>query len=129
MSNDLMARALAKMKAAQSQTEQPSAAEHAAEQVPSAPPEPENIPLNDLLQYISSLRADLQTENPQIEMYMSIIHKKMVEYPELVHLLDDEQISVVYKAALKQSNTTLLKVKEKTKKKVDAVNLELGQDW
>ena len=120
MSNDLMAKALAKMKAAQTQTEQPAVAEQ---------PAPENIPLNDLLQYISSLRHDLTSENPQIEMYMSIIHKKMVEYPELVHLLSDEDIAVVYQAALKQSNTVLIKQKAKAGKKIDALNLQLAQDW
>lgn len=126
--SDLLSRAMAKLNAAQQE-----APVEAPESFTDNTPAPVSPELSDLLHYISSLSEEMKKEHPELPTYMQIIHKKIVEYPELVHLLTDEQIGVVYQAALKQSNIILVKVKEKTEKasarKLSQQTLSLGQDW
>lgn len=85
--------------------------------------------LTELLQTISELSDELTKEHPQIAMYAQIIHGKLIQFPELVHMLDDDEISVVYRAALIQSDTKLVKEKKSAERKTKAIQIAAGQDW
>jgi len=115
---EMLQRALAKTKAAA-----------AAPTTPPAPPAPQHPELGQLVQVINELRVQLLTENPVLEMYTVIIHKQMSQYPELVHLLCDDDIATVYRAALVQSDTVLVKTKAAAEKKTKTAVLQAGQDW
>lgn len=91
--------------------------------------ESDNPQLSNLIQTINELREQLLAEHPQLELYTQLIHKQMVEFPELCHLLSDEDIAVVYRAALRQSDTVLVKTKATKEKAAAKANLALGQDW
>lgn len=124
----MLARALAaNKKAAAAGEEVPSV--DVASALPSVTTAPENPQLTEILHVIKELEGALTEENEGIAMYAGIIHKKMIEYPELVHLLDDDAIAVVYKAALLQTGTKLVKEKKATERKTKAIQLAAAQDW
>lgn len=63
--------------------------------------------MEPILKVMRNIEAQLQCENPQIENYMVEINQNLRSFPDLIHLLTDEQIAPYYKAVLKQANIKL----------------------
>lgn len=76
-----------------------------------------------ILELMSSIEETLQKENPEIELYMVKINQNLRQFPELIHLLTDEQIAPYYKAVLKQANIKLAPKKAAAKKKAEVVEI------
>ena len=69
--------------------------------------------MEPILKVMRNIEAQLQRENPKIENYMVEINQNLRSFPDLIHLLTDEQIAPYYKAVLKQSNIKLAPKKSK----------------
>lgn len=61
-----------------------------------------------LVQAIEELRTALILKNPNMPTYLREIHAACAQFPELAHLLSDEQAAVVYQAWLKQTATAFV---------------------
>lgn len=60
-----------------------------------------------VLPKIEQLAQELQSENPEIDKYMKFINDDLRQYPELVHLLSDEQIKPLYSAMRQKTDITI----------------------
>ena len=69
--------------------------------------------MEPILKVMRNIEAQLQSENTQIENYMVEINQNLRSFPDLIHLLTDEQIAPYYKAVLKQANIKLAPKKSK----------------
>lgn len=72
--------------------------------------------LATLLPKLDTLRNALEQEHPDIKHWIEDINKDLNQYPDLVHILDDEQIGTLYKAIIKESKEVI--VTKTTKKAV-----------
>jgi hypothetical protein len=68
---------------------------------------------------IAELEQALLSAHPQMPMYLKQIHQELLKAPELVHIMTNEQRSVLIKALEKQTATSIfaaLKPKKPTAK-------------
>lgn len=73
--------------------------------------------LSTILPKINSLENELQQENPNIHLYLKDINENLREFPDLVHLLSDEQIAPIYSAMRQLTGVAIaVKVAKKSKK-------------
>lgn len=79
--------------------------------------------LNVVLPKIAQLEQELQEENPGIDKWLGDINKDLRQYPELVHLLSDEQIKPIYSAVRRKTDVKISvkasRAKKGTKGKLD----------
>lgn len=88
-----------------------------------------NIPqtvLDEVVGVMKEIDAELgrvaaEDEAPDIKSHMARISTNLRKFPDLVHLLSDEQIEPYYKAALKMADVILAPAKKKAAKKKDDV--------
>lgn len=76
----------------------------------------QNAILNSALGQIEKLQAALEREDPNIKNYLKMINEDIRQHPELMHLLNDDQIATVYKATMKQTNVIIEVAKSKGNK-------------
>jgi hypothetical protein len=55
--------------------------------------------IEEILPKLAILQEALETNNPDIAGYMKAIKQNLSMFPDLVHLLSDEQIKPIYSAA------------------------------
>lgn len=69
-------------------------------------------PINDqhrkILESLGTLQQMLIDADPEFPGLLQEIHDNLFQYPELTHILTDEQIGVVYQALMKESNTHII---------------------
>jgi hypothetical protein len=63
---------------------------------------------SQLMQRLSGLEAALVATDPEIKSHMKEIHKLLITYEELVHLLSDEEIGKIMGAQQALTNTMLV---------------------
>ena len=81
-------------------------------------PTPELQPkLDDLLPKLQQLEQMLEADNPDIADFMKYINDDLRQYPELTYLLNDDQLSVIYRTVLKSTDTHLAVKKSKSRGK------------
>lgn len=54
------------------------------------------------------LEAALLAKDPMIKNHLAEIHKHLIQYEEIVHLLSDEEIQGIMRAQQVQTNTALV---------------------
>ena len=78
------------------------------------------------------LRVSTEDEAPDIKDHMARINTNLRKFPDLVHLLSDDDIAPYYKACLKIADTVLQPAKKKaaakTAKAEDAEKLQADID-
>lgn len=74
------------------------------------------------------LQVALEQRDPNIKNHLAEIHKHMIQYEEIVHLLSEEQIAIVMKGQQQHTNTTLVQdvVKKKTSTSKKAATLGMA---
>lgn len=78
---------------------------------------------------LEKLETNVVAKAPGIGEYLQGIHRNLSKYPELMHLLDDEQIHIVVSGLLAQTNTELAIKATKTKstKKSAPITLDMAE--
>lgn len=64
-------------------------------------------------QFVSKLpqfAQAIESKAPSVATYLQDIHKNLVQYPELVHILNDEQLSLICQGLLYVTNTEMAKI-------------------
>lgn len=77
-------------------------------------PVSEHPKLKELLPKLDSLRAALDAKDPKMPTHLKEIHKYLIQFEELAHLLTEEQIAVILEGQQIQVGVVLA---EETKKK------------
>lgn len=75
---------------------------------------------------IAELEQALLSQHPQMPMYLKQIHSELLKSPELVHIMTNEQRSILIKALEKQTGTsvfTALKAKKPSAKAMAGASL------
>ena len=76
---------------------------------------------------IAELEQAMLSAHPQMPMYLKQIHAELLKYPELVHIMDNEQRSILIRALEKQTGASVfaaLKSKKPTAKAMATATLE-----
>lgn len=60
------------------------------------------------LQNLAALEQSLLARDPMMKSHLLEIHKQLIGYEELVHLLSDEQIGIIMAAQQLHTNTVLV---------------------
>ena len=63
----------------------------------------------DVLGRLQQLEETLKTQDPQLPVHLQNIHKTLLQYEELVHLLKDNEIKVLMDAMQKYRKVELVK--------------------
>ena len=73
---------------------------------------------DELITKLNELADALEKENPGIATYVESIHKNLLQYPELIHMLKPEETRILVAGIEKYSSSKLTqpKVKKATKK-------------
>lgn len=82
--------------------------------LPTSPEEQET--LTACIAKCEELRTALLTDDPDMMGYLRQINEQMRQFPELVHMLTDEQIAPVYQAMMKRTGIAISVTKSKSKK-------------
>jgi hypothetical protein len=70
---------------------------------------------NNLLE----LQSRLLTANPELPLYLKAIHEQLINQPELLHILKDEDIAAIVQGTAKYSGVVLASESfKKTKAKI-----------
>ena len=69
-----------------------------------------------LLNKIAELSQRLEEANPDITNYVRDIHRNLLQYPELVHILKPEEVVTIVKAIEINNGEKILDETKKTKK-------------
>lgn len=82
------------------------------------------------LQKLQAIEEALLANDPAMKTHLAEIHKTLIQYEELVHLLSNDQIATVMKAQQKLTDTALAAAvtKAKTSKAAGAKTAKLGLD-
>lgn len=79
-----------------------------------------------LILKIAELEQALLSQHPQMPMYLKQIHGELLKYPELVHIMNNEQRSILIKALEKQTGASVfaaLKTKSTSAKAMANVSI------
>jgi hypothetical protein len=63
----------------------------------------------DVLERLNRLEETLKTADPQLPVHLQQIHKTLLQYEELVHLLKDSEIRILMDAMQKYRKVELVK--------------------
>ena len=63
----------------------------------------------DVLERLNRLEETLKTADPQLPVHLQQIHKTLLTYEELVHLLKDDEIKILMDAMQKYRKVELVK--------------------
>lgn len=72
--------------------------------------------MDQVLATMAELDAELTQESPQIEQYCVRINQNLRQFPDMIHLLTDEQAAPYYKAMVKKAELVLQPLKAKKAK-------------
>ncbi|MGL4484301.1 MAG: hypothetical protein ACRCUS_05070 [Anaerovoracaceae bacterium] len=61
-----------------------------------------------ILSQIAELSQALETANPDIGSYVKQIHKNLIQYPELVHILKPEQVATIVRGIETVTNEKIM---------------------
>lgn len=78
-------------------------------------PEQDNL-MSSVLEKISQLEEELQAENPGIDQWIKDINSDLRQWPELTHLLSDEQRKPIYMALRSITQVAISAKKLKSRK-------------
>jgi hypothetical protein len=81
---------------------------------------------DQLLQRLGYVENALLSADPQMKQHLAEIHKLLIGYEELVHLLSEEQIGIIMAAQQKLTNTSLVAAVSAASKKA-SVAKKAGQ--
>lgn len=76
---------------------------------------------------IGELEQAMLSQHPQMPMYLKQIHQELLKYPELVHIMSNEQRAILVKALEKQTATSIFaatKPKKPTAKQIGNMTAE-----
>lgn len=62
----------------------------------------------EALARLAQLQAALLAKDPSMPMHLKEIHKQLIQYEELVHLLTPEDIGIIMAAQQQHTNTVLV---------------------
>lgn len=80
----------------------------------------------DVFSRIDAIESELLKKDPQLPTHLAAIHKTLIQYEELAHLLSDDQIKILFKGQMKHMAVEL--IKEGAGKKTSAsTNKRLSQ--
>lgn len=68
-----------------------------------------------ILDKIAQLEQELQAENPNIQNYLRMVGDNLRQFPDLVHLLSDEQIKPIYDAKRQETQVEIVKKTAKSR--------------
>jgi hypothetical protein len=71
-------------------------------------PVPQIIPNVDIVARVAVLHAALLANDPQMPTLLAQIHRETIKYPELIHLLNEEQIGQIVGAYEKHSKIEIV---------------------
>ena len=74
-----------------------------------------------LLAQIAGLSQALEEANPDISTYVKQIHRNLIQYPELVHILKPEQVQVVVKGVMQTNGEQILAATKAKKPKRESL--------
>lgn len=69
--------------------------------------------LESVLMTMAMLDKELEQENPGLDAYMVRINNNLRSFPDLIHLLTDEQAAPLYKAMIHKADLVLAPAKKK----------------
>lgn len=72
---------------------------------PSEPTSPEH---GKVLERLQSLEDALIAQDPMMKVHLAEIHKHLIQYEELVHLLTEDQIGILMAGQQSHTNTVLV---------------------
>ncbi len=72
---------------------------------------------------IAELETMLLEQNPGMPTYLQRIHRDLLRYPELTHILSDEQRATIIDALMVQTGVLLTETTEKTAKRTNSKKL------
>lgn len=75
----------------------------------------------DVLGRLDEIHSRLKEADPNLPTHLSAIHKTLLQYEELVHILPDEKVGILMQGMAKYKNIKLVEeaAKTRTKKKQD----------
>lgn len=82
-----------------------------------------------ILPKLEALQEAIETQNPNIRNYLKRLNEDLMQYPDLVHLLTDEQIKPIYSALRAETQvfiTTRESKKRGAKPTIEATQTLLG---
>lgn len=84
----------------------------------------------ELMTRLAQLEEALLARDPMMKMHLGAIHKQLIQYDELVHLLSDEEIGKIVAAQQAHTNTVLIIESTSKKGKTATANrtAKLGLD-
>lgn len=85
---------------------------------PTEPTSPEHAAALERLQLLEDA---LIAKDPMMKVHLGEIHKNLIQYEELVHLLTDDQIGIMMAAQQNHTNTVLIGSATSNKGKAKAV--------
>lgn len=65
---------------------------------------------------LQELEAALTENDPKMRVHLSEIHKHLIAFPDLVHLLSDDEIKTIIQSQAKLANAVLSTVAESSAK-------------
>lgn len=88
-----------------------------------------NIPpgiLTQLGEKMRSLESALLAQDPDMPSYLKESHKLLISYPETAHLLDDQEIGLLIRAAEEHTKVSVIKeTAKKTSSKVKPKDVDI----
>lgn len=78
----------------------------------------------DVLGRIDQIQANLLKQDPMLPQHLSTIHKNLLQYEELVHLLSDDDIRKLIAGQKKLVGIELVKEATKTKTRVQKTTVD-----
>lgn len=85
--------------------------------------------ISAILPKLASLQEAIETLSPNIRNYLKFINEDLMQYPDLVHLLTDEQIKPIYSALRAETQvfiTTRAASKRGAKPTIEATQTLMG---
>lgn len=71
--------------------------------------------IEEILPKLAALQTAIEEQNPNIRNYLKRLNEDLMQYPDLVHILTDEQIKPIY-SAMRAETQTFIAVKESKKR-------------
>lgn len=78
----------------------------------------------DVLDRIDKIAASLTTQDPMLPVHLANIHRQLIQFEELVHLLSDDDIRKLMSGQKKQVGTELVKETIKSKTRVPKTTVD-----
>lgn len=84
----------------------------------------DNFALMEVRGKIQQIQAALLQQDPLLPIHLGAIHKQLIKHEELVHLLSDEEITVLVAGQKKHANVQLVKEVAKSRTKIPKTTVD-----